>query len=163
MRMAVLLIGFLAASAADAADCRQDRAIYADRDAAYELAFEPVGSDAAATSHHFKVKVAASGAVLDGIVMTGEEVARSNGMIMHDCPEGDATGEEIAECTVWEGAIYALDGSGEASILPAEADGAADRLLLTDLGPSVRHSKLWEDGKASVVPWDVLIFKGCGS
>jgi NAD(P)-dependent dehydrogenase (short-subunit alcohol dehydrogenase family) len=31
-------------------------------------------------------------------------------MVMHNCPEGDVTGEEIAACTVWEGVIYTLDG-----------------------------------------------------
>ena len=159
MRGLLVLAGMLAATAAPAAECRQGRAVYADRDGAYELAFEPVGSDAAATSHHFKLKVLASGVVLDGIVMPGEP-AGSNGMVMHNCPEGDATGEEIAACTVWGGVIYALQG-GDAALLPDEADTAAESLLLAGFGASLRYSKLWEDDKASVVPWDVLKRKGC--
>lgn len=160
MRAVLVLAGFLAATAASAAECRQDRALYADRDGAYELTFEPVGSDAAATSHHFKVKILASGVVLDGVVMPGDP-ARSNGMVMHDCPEGDVTGEEIAACTVWEGVIYALDGAGDAGLLPEEGAAAAETLLLSGFGPSVRYSTLWDDGKATVAPWDVFRRKGC--
>lgn len=160
MRAVLVLAGFLAATAASAAECRQDRALYADRDGAYELTFEPVGSDAAATSHHFKLKILASGVVLDGVVMPGEP-ARSNGMVMHDCPEGDVTGEEIAACTVWEGVIYALDGAGDAGLLPEEGAAATETLLLSGFGPSVRYSTLWDDGKATVAPWDVFRRKGC--
>ncbi|GAA4172817.1 hypothetical protein [Shinella granuli] len=162
MRGALVLAGFLVATAASAAECRQDRALYADRDGGYELTFEPVGSDAAATSHHFKLKVLASGVVLDGVVMPGEPT-RSNGMVMHDCPEGDVTGEEIAACTIWEGVIYALDGAGDAGLLPEEGAAAAETLLLSGFGPSVRYSKLWDDGKARVAPWDVFRRKGCAT
>jgi hypothetical protein len=162
MRAALALVGLLAATAASAAECRQDRAVYADRDGGYELTFEPVGSEAAATSHHFKMKVLASGVVLDGIVMPGDPV-RSNGMIMHNCPEGDVTGEEIAACTVWEGVIYVLDGAGDAALLPEEGAKAAESLLLAGFGPSLRYSTLWDQGKATVVPWDVLKRKGCAA
>ena len=161
MRAALVLTAFLAASAASAAECRQDRAIYADRDGGYELTFEPVGSDAAATSHHFKLKVLASGVVLDGVVLPSDP-PRSNGMVMHNCPEGDATGEEIAACTVWEGVIYALDGTGGADLLPGEAAEAAKTLLLSGFGPSLRYSRLWDEGKATAAPWDVFTMKGCG-
>lgn len=162
MRIALVLAGLLAATAASAAECRQDRAIYADRDGGYELAFEPVGSAAAATSHHFKLKVLASGVVLDGIVMPGDDPVRSNGMVMYNCPEGDVTGEEIAACTVWEGVIYALDGS-DAALLPEEGAKAAENLLLAGFGPSLRYSTLWDAGKASVVPWDLFKRKGCAA
>ena len=160
MRLVLAVAASLAATAAPAADCPQARAVYADRDGGYELTFEPVGSDAAATSHHFKVKVAASGTLLDGIVMPGD---RANGMILHECPEGDATGEEIAACTVWEGVIYALDGTGGADLLPGEEAEAAKTLLLSGFGPSLRYSRLWDEGKATAAPWDVFTMKGCGS
>ena len=162
MRAALVLAGLLAATAAPAADCRQDRAVYEDRDGGYALSFEPVGSDAAATSHHFKLEILASGVVLDGIVMPGDPV-RSNGMVMHDCPEGDVTGEEIAACTVWEGVIYTLDAAGEAGLLPDGGAKAAETLLLAGFGPSLRYSALWEAGKASAVPQDVFRRKGCAS
>jgi hypothetical protein len=162
MRALLVLAGVLAATAASAAECRQDRAIYGDRDGGYELTFEPVGSNAAATSHHFKLKVLASGTVLDGIVMPGDP-ARSNGMVMYNCPDGDVTGEEIAACTVWEGVIYALNGAADAADLPEESATAAGSVLLSGFGPSLRYSKLWDEGKASAVPWDLLKLKGCAA
>ena len=161
MRPALALIALRAASASSAGECRQDRAIYADRDGGYELAFAPVGSSAAATSHHFKLTVLSSGVVLDGIVMPGDP-ERSNGMVMHNCPEGDATGEEIAACTVWEGVIYALDG-GDAALLPDEGGKAAETLLLAGFGASLRYSALWDEGKAKVVPWDTFKRRGCAA
>ncbi len=162
MRCVLVLAGFLAATAAPAAECRQDRAIYMDRDGVYELAFQPVGSNAAATSHHFRLTVLTSGVVLDGVVMPGEP-ARSNGIAMYNCPEGDVTGEEIVACTVWEGVIYMLGGAGDAALLPEEGAAAAETLLLSGFGPSVRYSKLWDEGKASVAPWDIFRRKGCAT
>ena len=160
MRAALVFSGLLVATAASAAECRQDRAVYADRDGGYELTFEPVGSDAAATSHHFKLKVLTSGVVLNGIVMPGDP-PRSNGMVMHNCPEGDVTGEEIAACTVWEGVIYTLDVAGDANLLPDQGARAAETLLLAGFGPSLRYSRLWDEGKAKAVPQDVFKQKGC--
>ena len=162
MRGALVLTGLLATTAASAAECRQDHAIYADRDGGYELTFEPVGSDAAATSHHFKLKILASGLVLDGIVMPGDP-ARSNGMIMHNCPEGDVTGAEIAACTIWEGVIYTLDVAGDANLLPDQDAKAAKALLLAGFGPSLRYSTLWDQGKAKAVPQDVFKQKACAA
>lgn len=162
MRLALVLAGLLAAGAASAAECRQDRAVYVDRDGGYELTFEPVGSEAAAVSHHFRMKVLSGGTVLDGVVMPGDP-ARSNGMVMHDCPEGDVTGEDIAACTVWEGVIYALGGEGDADLLPEESATAAETLLLSGFGPSLRYSALWDAGKAKAVPSDVFRRKGCSA
>ena len=49
-RPASLLVALLAVSPAMAADCLQERAIYGDAAGVYELRFEPVGSQSAATS-----------------------------------------------------------------------------------------------------------------
>ena len=156
-----ILSGLLASSAV-AAECKQERAIYTDRDGAYELAFEPVGSEAAAVTHRFKVRATRGELLLDGHIMLGDEVPRSIGMIMHNCPEGDVTGEEIAACTVWQGVAYPLDPAGTpGELVPAEGDGAADRLLLAGFGPALRFSNAWEEKKLSVAPWDVLTYKGC--
>lgn len=150
------------ANTALAEECKQERAVYADRDGAYELAFEPVGSEAAAITHRFKVKAVKGELVLDGHIMMGDEVVRSIGMVMHNCPEGDVTGEEIAACTVWQGIVYPLDQAGTpAELVPAEGEGAAQRLLFAGIGPALRFSNAWDEGKLSVAPWDVLTYKGC--
>lgn len=158
-----ILSGLLATTAAGA-ECTQERAIYTDRDGAYELVFEPVGSEAAAVTHRFKVKALKGDLLLDGHIMMGDEVVRSIAMVMHNCPEGDVTGEEIAACTVWQGIVYPLDQAGTlAELVPAEGTAAADRLLLAGFGPALRFSNVWEEKKLSVAPWDVLTYKGCAS
>ncbi|QRM53432.1 hypothetical protein [Sinorhizobium sp. BG8] len=158
-----LLAGVIAPIQAHAVECRQEKAIYEDRDEGYEFRFEPVGSQAAATSHHFKVHVLGSGLVLDGIVMTsGDDVPRPGGMIMNNCPEGDATGDEIAACTVWEGVVYSVEQSGVVGVLPPADQQAAQQLLFPGLGPAIRYSSIWDEKKPTVAPWDVLVMKGCG-
>lgn len=163
MRLAVsasILSALLSVSPATAADCLQEQAIYGDTDGAYELRFEPVGSASAATSNHFKVKIAKTDLVLDGIVMQSDEPVRANGMIMNKCPDGDVTGDDIAACTVWQGVIYSVSADGKVGSLPGEGMEAAWQVLLPDFGPAIRNSSIW--GKATVAPWDVLTFKGCG-
>lgn len=157
------VLSALAANPVPAAVCTQEHAIYADRDGAYELAFSPVGSEAAAITHRFRMRAVKGDLVLDGHIMMGEEVTRSIGMVMHNCPEGDVTGAEIAACTVWQGVAYPIDATGTpGEVIPAEGDAAADRLLFAGIGPSLRFSSAWEAGKLSVAPWDVLFFKECG-
>ena len=165
MRRCALLTALAActfAANAFAAECRQERAIYGDRDGAYELVFEPVGSEAAVATHRFKVRAVKGDLVLDGNVMMADEVARSIGMIMHACPEGDVTGEELAACTVWQGVIYPIDKAGVLSeLVPAEGNDAADRLLIAGFGPALRFSRAWEEAKLATAPWDELTFKEC--
>lgn len=144
-----------------AAACPQARAIYTDKGGIYELRFEPVGSQSAVTSNHFKIAVGKTGLLLDGIVLQSGEPVRPNGMIMHDCPEGDVTGADIAACTIWQGVVYAVGSDGRIDALGAEDGEAAAALLLPDLGPSIVASSIW--GKTTAAPWDVLTLKGCAS
>ena len=87
---------------------------------------------------------------------------RPNGILFHDCPEGDTTGEEIAKCTVWQGVIYAGAG-GKIDLLPPTGSPAASEILLPGLPLGLVESTAWGKGKATVVPWEVLSLKGCRS
>lgn len=150
----------LASMPAHAATCPQDRAVYRDRDNAYELSFQPAQSEAEATEHRFVVKVLASKTALNGYVMGSQPVDRTNGILFFNCPEGDVTGKDLAACTVWQGVIYG-ERDGRIDLLPASGKDAATQIVLPDLGPSIRDSSLWSAGKAKVVPADVLDFKEC--
>lgn len=145
-----------------AATCQQEKAIYGDSNGAYELRFRPVGSDAAAATHRFSVKVIGSGLMLDGYVLGSEPVNRSNGVLLNHCPEGDVTGADLAACTVWQGVIYA-SLPGRMGLLPAGAEEAPPAILLSDFGPALRQSSAWGEGKATVVPWDMFTLKGCAA
>ena len=75
------------------------------------------------------------------------------------CPEGDVTGEELAVCTVWQGVIYTSD-TGQSSSSAGRRRGRAERLILPDLGPSLRLSAAY-GANGFRVPWDVFALKGC--
>lgn len=157
---AVLLM--LPAPAALAAECKQEKAIYGDRDGAYELRFEAVDSEAASSSYRFTIAVKNTDVKLDGFVMGSEPVDRPNGILFHDCPEGDTTGEEIQKCTIWQGVIYSA-GAGKVDLLPLTGSPAAAEILLPGFALGIVDSTAWGKGKATIVPWDVLSLKGCQS
>jgi hypothetical protein len=83
-------------------------------------------------------------------------------MMFFNCPEGDVTGDDLKACTVWQGVIYGLV-AGHIDLLPSAEAKAADEILLPDFGPSIRNSKIWGIGKATVTPGDVLALKGCST
>jgi hypothetical protein len=152
----------LSAQAGFAIECSQEKAVYADRDGAYELKFEAVDEGAGSSSYRFTIAVKNSDVLLNGFVMASEPVNRSNGILFHDCPEGDTTGEEIRKCTVWQGVIYAAS-KGEIDLLPVTGAPAAPQILLPGFALGLVESTAWGKGKATVAPWDVLSLKGCQS
>ncbi|SCB15267.1 hypothetical protein GA0061101_102459 [Rhizobium lusitanum] len=143
-----------------AGECVQEKAVYGDMDDAYELRFEPMGSESS-VSNKFKLAVRNTNVVADGVVTRTDDQKRADGRIMFECPEGDVTGADLRACTVWQGMVYASDLKGHISALPTEGESAAERLFLPALGPSIQKSSLWGEGKATVAPWDVLSLKGC--
>ena len=159
---ATALLMAITAQAAFAAECSQEKAIYTDRDGAYELRFEAVDTEAASSSYRFTVAIDNTDVKLDGFVMGSEPVNRPNGILFHDCPEGDTTGEEIQKCTVWQGVIYSA-GAGKVDLLPMTGSPAAAEILLPGFALALVDSTAWGKGKATVVPWDVLNLKGCQS
>lgn len=149
--------------AAFAIDCKQEQAVYTDRDGAYELRFAPLNSSSAAASNQFKVSAVNTSVVMEGYVMPSEDPVRAIGILMFNCPEGDVTGADLDACTVWQGAVYGMDAKGEMDNLQPEGAAAAEKLVLPGLGPAIRESSAWGEGKASVAPWDVLTFKECAT
>ncbi|MBX5202356.1 hypothetical protein [Rhizobium sp. NZLR1] len=143
------------------AACKQEQAIYVDRDGAYELRFAPLNSQSAAASNQFKVSALKTPVVMEGYVMPSDDPVRAIGILMFNCPEGDATGADLNACTVWQGAVYGMDAKGEMDNLQPEGAAAAEKLVFPGLGPAIRQSSAWGEGKATLAPWDVLTFKEC--
>lgn len=140
--------------------CPIERAVFTEMDGKTELTFRPVGSEAAAVSHIFTVT--GTKLKLDGHVMYDEETQRPAGMIMNNCPQGDATGAELRACTVWTGVLYSVDRAGAGiDVLGAEGTAAPDAILLPGFGPAIRHSAIWGKSGLKSVPWDVFQFKEC--
>lgn len=148
------------------AACTQDRAIYGDRDDHYTLAFKPMPEDVpAVTSNEFTITQKDDGQgkafKLDGVVMWTEGVARPNGMIMYNCPEGDVTGDELEDCTIWQGVIYALKEGADADLLPKAKEPAAQALLFPDLAGSLDSFDFGSAKPAEPLSWEVFRFKEC--
>jgi hypothetical protein len=148
----------LAAIPAHAA-CPMALAVYGERAGLAGIDFRPNG-DAATVTNTFKMWVG-GGVLLDGIVMWTDEPARSLGMLMHKCPEGDVTGEELAACTLWQGVVYTADGQGNIGLVPKHDETAPERLIFPDLGPALRQSAIFGANGFTKEPWDVFQLKGC--
>jgi hypothetical protein len=161
--LAVMLSLALAGSAS--ANCFQELATYKDTAASGELAFTPrKQGEVDSMLARFTITFPENNVVLDGIVMdAGEPFFRPLGMIMHNCPEGDATGDEIATCTVWQGIVYGVDELGNVNYLASTNEGqeAAKTLLFPDLGAAVQMSTAFGAGKLSAPPKDDFKQSAC--
>jgi len=141
------------------AACPIELAVYGEVLSGAEVDFTPSGANALVTNS-FRMLLD-NEIVLDGIVMWTQAPERPAGMLMHKCPEGDVTGEELARCTVWQGVIYTSDSRGNVALLPAEGQAAPETLIFADLGPSLRHSSAYGEGGFTQLPFDVFALKGC--
>ena len=140
-----------------AADCPMERAVYAEPEARIEIRFQASGENTP-LSHRFTL--VGGKMTIDGHVLYDPEIERPVAMALHNCPEGDVTGADLAACTVWKGIIYAADKTtGQAGLLPEEGANAPDSLILPGFGPAVVASSF--GGAMTATPWDVFTFKQC--
>ncbi len=157
-RIAQIAAALSIASPAVAA-CPIELAVYSDRDKVAQIDFTPKG-EAAAVTNAFRLLLDGD-TVLDGHVLWTDGIARPNGMILHECPEGDVTGEEIAACTVWQGVIYAVSDTGAIELLPRQGEPAPKALILPDLAHAVSVSKPGANLRPGFVPFDSFELSGC--
>ena len=145
---------------AHAAACPQEKAVYRDRDSAYELTFSPVNLDAESNTHRFKLSVPGSKLSMDGYIQGSTPVNTSNGIIFYNCPDGDVTDSDIMKCTVWQGFLYG-QSAGRIDLLPVQGKDAADQILIAGLGLGIDQFEGFGKDKPKLAPWDVLDFKEC--
>lgn len=145
------------------ADCPQELAVYAEEQASGEIAFLGPMRPEDGMEHRFKMTFPENGVALDGVVMRAGEPERPWVIVMHNCPEGDATGAEIDACTVWQGPAYTVDTTGNVQYLqPSGSDHAAgSTLLLPDFSAAMRQSSAWGAKGLSVAPLDGFRLRGC--
>ncbi|HWU62423.1 MAG TPA: hypothetical protein VN112_10410 [Ensifer sp.] len=157
---ALAIVTGLAPLSTHAAACPQEKAVYRDRDNAYELAFSPVNLDAESNTHRFKLNVVGTTLSMDGYVQGSTPVNTSNGIIFHHCPDGDVTDSDIMKCTVWQGFLYGQTAS-RIDLLPAQGKDASDQILIAGLGLAIDQFEGFGKDKPKLAPWDVLAFKEC--
>jgi hypothetical protein len=145
------------------AACPQALAVYGEAGSGAEIAFSGPLSQADGMQHRFHLTFAENAVSMDGVVMMAGEPDRPWGVILHNCPQGDATGAEIDACTVWEGVIYTIGTAGEAGWLPVldAKTTAGDSLLLPDFGAAVMRSQAWQAKQVTKLPGDVFKLKAC--
>lgn len=157
--LALTLAAALAGQTAPAlAACPMELAVYREAGTGAMIDFHPGGN--ATVTNAFRL-VLDRGVVLEGVVMWDADVPRPVGMLTHDCPEGDATGEELAACTVWHGVVYAVDGEGKVDLMPPERTDAPETLILADLGRAIVASPVGEKAGLTDAPWDAFALHGC--
>jgi hypothetical protein len=150
------LAAMLASPAAHAA-CPQELSIYEDTNG-NSLTFTPPQATQAA-EHEFTLRIGT--AALQGVVMMTKEPERPEAIIMDSCPEGDVTGAELDQCTVWQGVVYGLTKEAKAPFLGKRGTPNADAILLPDVSRLVLdHTfKVALAGPAKVD--DVFVMKAC--
>ncbi len=150
------LAALLASPPAHAA-CPQELSIYEDTNGNSLTFTPPVATQAA--EHEFTLRIGM--AALQGVVMMTNEPQRPEAIIMDSCPEGDVTGAELDQCTVWQGVVYGLTKDAKAPYLGKRGAPNADAILLPDVSRLVLdHTfKVALAGPAKVD--DVFIMKGC--
>ncbi|MGD9915242.1 MAG: hypothetical protein AB7S80_14260 [Rhizobiaceae bacterium] len=158
-RLAIASLALAAGLSPVLAACPMELAVYADEQGGAGIDFRPRGESAIVTNG-FRMHLA-DGSVFDGMVAWSDDAARPWGTLMHNCPEGDVTGGELAACTVWEGVVYAVDGAGKVGLLPKEGEAAPANLLFPALGPSLRHAQVFAPDGPAKLPFDVFALKGC--
>ena len=141
--------------------CQQADAGYSNAAAGLSLRFRPIEGANVITSNEFRIVTGNPEIVLEGIVIWDNEGARPDAVVMHDCPEGDVTGAELEDCTIWQNVIYAVAGDGSVGLLPGETEPAAESLLLPDFGRALRYSSLFEEDAKASIPSDVFALAGC--
>jgi len=156
---ALALVTALGPPAAALASCPAELAVYRDAADAAGIDFRPAGEGAAVTNA-FRLPLR-DGPVLDGIVMWTDSPAQSWGVVTLDCPEGDVTGEELVQCTVWEGPLYAVREDGAAGFLPREGDAAAAHLILAGLAYQLQGAPAFAEGRPDPLPGDIFQLSGC--
>ena len=158
-RAASLAGGLMLAAQPALAACPSELAVYRDAADTAGIDFRPTG-DSAAVTNTFKIALR-DGPVLDGIVMWTENPLQSWGAVSLDCPEGDVTGEELADCTIWEGAVYAVGEDGMAGMMPRERNSAARQLILAGFAFQMQAAPALAERQPAKLPSDIFTLSGC--
>ncbi|WOC16238.1 hypothetical protein [Pseudochrobactrum sp. MP213Fo] len=155
---AMLAVSSVAASAA----CTQNRATYTDKNQNYSLTFSPaVKGDEQAGNNFTIIANDKPEFKLQGNVQWTDGAARPSAMITYNCASDEMAEDEIGDCTIWQGVVYALKEGADADFLPRNDEPAAAAILLPDF---VSMLDSYDFGTATPVEplnWEVFRFKVC--
>lgn len=154
-------------SSAVQAACTQNRAIYHDRDDAYELTFKPQQENtlemSPAPTNEFTITAKEKPEFkLSGVVVWPEEgVARPYALLTFNCKGNGANPEDLDDCSVWQNVVYALKDGADADLLPKGDEPAAQAILLPDLVTALDGYDFGAAKPEKLLQWEVFRFQGC--
>ena len=156
--MAVLMASLPVASQAMGTtgdhSCPQSLAGYQSSDNAILIEF--AGTD----DGLFRVLVEEADGPLDGFVYPGD-AGDNEAVVLNNCPDGDATGEELEACVVWQGTIKSVDNDGKDQTLPMAVQPAADIIRMAGLVEALQASEFYEPAPSEVVSGDDFALSAC--
>lgn len=153
----------LSAGSAASAACMQNRAVYADNQKNYTLTFSPVQKQDEQEGSNFTIVSNQTPAFkLQGNVQWSDGTARPSAVITYNCADDiDAAEDEIDDCTIWQGVVYALKDGADAEFLPHSDEPAAAAILLPDFVSMLESYDFGPAKPAEPLNWDVFRFKAC--
>jgi hypothetical protein len=164
----VLLAGIVAAPTSAFAACMQNRAVYTDRDDNFTLTFRPeepndLKFSPAPTNEFTITSNETPDFKLTGLVVWPEDEAiqRPLAMVMYNCGGEGATSEDLEDCSIWQGVVYALKETAEAEPLPKAEEPAAQAVLFPDLLGALEVYDFGTAKPAKPLTWEAFRFKTC--
>lgn len=167
MTSALVLAGAIAMPASAFAACTQNRAIYTDHNDNFTLSFRPeTPSDLKLTpspTNEFTITANDKPEYkLSGLVIWPEEgVARPTALVMYNCTGDGSNAEDLDDCSIWQGVVYALKDGADAGLLPKAEDPAAQAVLFPDLIGALETYDFGAAKPEKPLDWEVFRFKQC--
>lgn len=155
----VFLTGPIAVASAA---CMQNRAVYTDSNQNYTLTFSPSQKEDELSSSSFVIVSNQTPEFkLQGNVQWSEGSSRPTAMITYNCAGDENAEEEIDDCTIWQGVVYALKDGADAELLPHNDEPAAAAILFPDFVSMLDSYDFGQATPAEPLNWDVFRFKAC--
>ncbi|MEQ8480170.1 MAG: hypothetical protein RIC18_05905 [Hoeflea sp.] len=154
----VLTLPFLAGAATAAvAACPQELAVYRGADGIGALEF--TGGGAGMLS---EMRLLFAGVEPVTIYLSHDDrLDRAVAMLPLNCPEGDVTGQELAACLVYQGAVYTLDRDSGVAGLPDTGDDAAQTVFLPGLASALWDNPQFDGAGPAERPAELFEISGC--
>ncbi len=147
---------------AASAACMQNRAVYTDNNQNYTLTFSPSQKEDEQSSNSFVIAANQTPDFkLQGNVQWSEGSSRPTAMITYNCANDEGAEDEIDDCTIWQGVVYALKDGADAELLPRNDEPAAAAILFPDFVSMLDSYDFGQAKPAEPLNWEVFRFKAC--
>ncbi|MGU3573980.1 hypothetical protein ACLBWZ_00480 [Brucellaceae bacterium C25G] len=163
----MFMAGVIATPSAAFAACMQNQAVYTDRDDNYTLTFRPEEPNdlkfSPAPTNEFTITSNETPEFkLTGLVVWPDEaVKRPLAMIMYNCAPDGGSSEDLEDCSIWQGVVYALKEVAEVEPLPKAEEPAAQTVLFPDLLGALDTYDFGAATPAKPLAWEAFRFKTC--